>query len=75
MAYFKHLRSKVFLITWAVKILIPFIILGTRPTSTPSPRRDQLVWNGMLAKTRGILFVVCTSTLLDMHRLKYFLTF
>jgi hypothetical protein len=23
------------------KILIPFIILGTRPTSTPSPKRDQ----------------------------------
>jgi hypothetical protein len=26
----------------AVKILIPFIILGSRPTSTPGPRRDQL---------------------------------
>jgi hypothetical protein len=26
----------------AVKILIPFIILGARPTSTPGPRRDQL---------------------------------
>jgi hypothetical protein len=25
------------------KILIPFIILGTRPTSTPSPKRNQLV--------------------------------
>jgi len=25
------------------KILIPFIILGARPTSTPSPKRDQLV--------------------------------
>ncbi len=32
-----------FLITLAVKILIPFIILGARPTSTPGPRRDQLV--------------------------------
>jgi hypothetical protein len=25
------------------KILIPFIILSTRPTSTPGPKRDQLV--------------------------------
>jgi len=25
------------------KLLIPFIILGARPTSTPSPKRDQLV--------------------------------
>jgi hypothetical protein len=31
------------------KILIPFIILGARPTSTPSPKRDQLVeiWSTM----------------------------
>ncbi len=28
------------------KILIPFIILGARPTSTPSPKRDQLVHFG-----------------------------
>jgi len=27
----------------AIKILIPFIILGARPTSTPGPKRDQLV--------------------------------
>ncbi len=32
------------LITLAVKILIPFIILGARPTSTLGPKRDQLVW-------------------------------
>jgi hypothetical protein len=25
-------------------MLIPFIILGARPTSTPGPKRDQLVW-------------------------------
>jgi len=31
------------LITLAVKILMFFIILGVRPTSTPSPKRDQLV--------------------------------
>jgi hypothetical protein len=40
--YFVILCAKS-LITPAVKILIPFIILGTRPTSTPGPRRDQLV--------------------------------
>ncbi len=27
------------------QIWIPFIKLGVRPTSTPGPRRDQLVWN------------------------------
>jgi len=27
----------------AIKILIHFIILGTKPTSTPGPKRDQLV--------------------------------
>jgi len=26
------------------KILIPFIILGARPTSPPSPKRGQLVY-------------------------------
>jgi len=31
------------LITLAIKILIHFIILGTKPTSTPGPKRDQLV--------------------------------
>jgi len=30
------------------KILIPFIILGARPSSTPSPKRDQLVSGGRL---------------------------
>jgi hypothetical protein len=31
------------LIISTVKILIPFIILGARPTSTPGPKRDRLV--------------------------------
>jgi hypothetical protein len=31
------------LLHWPLKILIPFIILGARPTSNPGPKRDQLV--------------------------------
>jgi len=37
------------------KISIPFIKLGVRPTSTPGPRRDQLVSVGNIIITKKIL--------------------
>jgi hypothetical protein len=40
---FCHNYMKKTFITSAVKIIIPFMILGARPTSTPGSRRDQLV--------------------------------
>jgi hypothetical protein len=46
----QHLNYSVIII-WKIcnyigskNILIPFIILGARPTSTPGPKRDQLVY-------------------------------
>jgi len=45
---------------WKRKILIPFIILGARPTSTPSPKRDQLVvlcYSNLVSHQSGCCFL------------------
>jgi len=47
-----------------MKILIPFIILGARPSSTQGPKRDQLVCNlhvvvdGLVVMYHSIFVVV-----------------